>query len=299
MRIVTRFGGYGTALLLAGVAGLAAPAAAQASAVAPALTGVPCSSGALVAAINHANSLGFATLHLSAGCDYVLTSAAEPGNGLPTITGTIVATGGRGTEISRGSSAPLFRIFNVAAGGHLTLGSVTLTGGSVGGQGGAIQNAGTLFLRNVTLTGNAASNGGGLANIAGGEATVSGSSLVDNHANAVGGGAIINFGQLTVDRSELTWNTAPINGGAVNTQPAGTSRFNLTVVLHNTSGSLGGGFSNLGTTVLTRDRVQFNHGSGGGGVATANQNVHLLVTQISHNVPGNCNPANTLPGCFN
>jgi hypothetical protein len=298
MRMITRFGGYATALLAAGAAGLAGPAAAQASAAAPALIGVPCSSGALVAAISHANSLGFATLHLSPGCRYVLTSPAEVGNGLPTITGHITATGGRGTEISRDSAAALFRIINVAAGARLFLGSVTVADGHTAGLGGGIQDAGTLVLRAVRLTGNTAGNGGGLAVASGAQATVSGSTLAGNDTTSVGGGAVINSGQLTVDRSELSFNTAPINGGAVNTQPSGTTRINLTAVLHNHSGSLGGGLSNLGTTVLTRDRVQFNDGSAGGGLATGNQNVHLLVSQITHNTPDNCNPLDTIPGCF-
>jgi hypothetical protein len=299
MRIITRFGGYATALLAAGAAGLAVPAVAQASAAAPALIGVPCSSSALIAAIGQANSLGFATLHLSQGCHYVLTSPAEVANGLPTITGNIVATGGQGTEISRDPSAALFRIINVGSGGRLVLGSVTVADGHTSGLGGGILDGGSLVLRDVTLTGNTAGNGGGLAVSTGARATVSGSAMTGNDATSVGGGAVINSGQLTVDRSELTWNTAPINGGAVNTQPGGTSRINLTVILHNHSGGLGGGLSNLGTTLLTRDRVQFNHGSSGGGLATGNQNAHLLVTQITHNTPDNCNPLSTLPGCFN
>ena len=115
MRIISRSSGYASALLLAGTAALAAPAAAQASAALPGPPVVPCSSSALVAAIQQANSARFATLVLSRGCDYVLTKAVSGKDGLPPITGNLVVLGSGGTTISRSSSAA-FRIFDVAAG---------------------------------------------------------------------------------------------------------------------------------------------------------------------------------------
>jgi hypothetical protein len=123
--------------------------------------------------------------------------------------------------------------------------------------------------------------------------------ITANTTTGVGGGGIINFGDLTVTDTTLSRNTAPINGGAVNTQPAGTSRLVNDTVTSNTSGGLGGGISNLGTTSLNHTHVQVNHGSGGGGIATGNTNVTLVSSVVSGNIPNNCNPLNTIPGCHN
>jgi hypothetical protein len=109
-------------LALAGLVAVASPAAARSPAALPGLSVVPCSSSALVTAINRANSAGAATLLLAPGCSYVLASAATGDNGLPPVTGKIVILGGRGTQISRSpASFAAFRIIEVAAAGRLTL----------------------------------------------------------------------------------------------------------------------------------------------------------------------------------
>jgi hypothetical protein len=67
--------------------------------------------------------------------------------------------------------------------------------------------------------------------------------------------------------------------------------------IKNTSGGLGGGLSNLGTTSLTGTTVRLNKAAGGGGIATGNTNVTLRVSTVTDNAPDNCNPAGTIPGC--
>ena len=52
-------------------------------------------------------------------------------------------------------------------------------------------------------------------------------------------------------------------------------------------------------TSLTDSTVEFNRASGGGGIATGNNNVTLRRTTVAHNTPDNCNPLNTIPGCVN
>ncbi len=75
-----------------------------------------------------------------------------------------------------------FRVFTVAAGGHLTLDRVRVSHGDVDGDGGGIHNAGTLILQNGSIvTGNTASgNGGGIYNS--GTLQMSGGCLVGNRA---------------------------------------------------------------------------------------------------------------------
>jgi len=293
MRMISRSSVYASAVLLAGTAALAVPAAAQASVARQSV--VPCSSSALVAAIQQANSAPSTAIVLSRGCNYVLTAAAATGDGLPPITGNVVIIGSGGTTISR-SSATAFRIIEVAAGGRLSLANVTVANGRTADKGGGIRDSGTLALRGVRLTGNSAGNGGGgLAVESGARAAVSFSLLAGNDGGA--GGGILSFGQLTVDHSRMDGNTAAGDGGGVNTQSSGTSLISGTAVTRNHAGNLGGGLSNLGTTVLTGDRVVFNRANQGGGVSRNQGTVVLRSTLVAFNSPDNCFPRDTIQGC--
>jgi hypothetical protein len=62
---------------------------------------------------------------------------------------------------------------------------------------------------------------------------------------------------------------------------------------------LGGGLSNLGTTKVTGTVIRLNKGSAGGGIATGNTQVTLRRTVVQDNIPDNCSPLNTIPGCDN
>jgi hypothetical protein len=149
------------------------------------------------------------------------------------------------------------------------------------------------------MSGNRAGNGGAVSNSAPGTATIFRSLLNANSTTGVGGGGFINFGTITVSGTVLSGNTAPTNGGGVNTQPGGTTRLIQTTVDHNTSGGLGGGLSNLGTTSLDRTLVTANRGSGGGGIATGGAGVTLVRSIVRADIPDNCSPLNTIPGCVN
>ena len=97
--------------------------------------------------------------------------------------------------------------------------------------------------------------------------------------------------------SSLSDNHVPINGGGLNTQPSGISHLIQSQFTRNVAGGLGGGISNLGTTTLDRTSVRFNRGSAGGGIATGNTNVTLVRSTVTDNIPDNCNPVGTIPGC--
>lgn len=259
---------------------------------------VPCSTSALAAAITAANTPTGAVLRLARDCTYSIVTPAVAATGLPAITGNVTLVGGPRTAIRRDpAAATLFRVLDVAAGATLRVAGLSILNGRTAGLGGGIQNAGTVVLRETTLSGNTAGNGGGLANIAEATATVSRSLFTANAATGVGGGGIINLGTLTVFGTVFSANTAPVNGGAVNTQPGGVTRLIQTTVADNSSGSLGGGVSNLGTTTLVRTMVRRNRGSAGGGIASGNANVSLQKSVVRENVPDNCSPLNTMPGC--
>ncbi len=295
-----RLSGGMAAAALAGVAVAAAPSAALAQVSAPSATVVlPCSTSALVTAIQQANlSTTPTTIVLQRSCDYSVFTPAVAGTAFPTITKSITLSGGPGTVLSRSQFAVLdFRVLNVGATGNLTVTGVTIRNGSTAGLGGGIQNAGRLTVGSSTITQNTAGNGGGVANLAGATASISSTLISQNTTTGVGGGGIINSGFLTVFQGNILSNTAPINGGGVNTQPGGISNINQTSVNNNVSGSLGGGLSNLGTTNLNGSQVRRNQASAGGGIATGNTNVHLVSTIVRDNTPDNCSPLNSIPGC--
>lgn len=292
-------GGVGV-VVLAGVALGAAPPSAQAMPGVPKVVRLSCSPNALVTAIQTANGIGAAKLLLSPNCVYNYTAATAPGDALPIITGNITLVGGRNTTIRRDPTAPTaFRVLEVASGATLHVQRISILDGSTAGLGGGILNAGTVFLDRTTLGGNRAGNGGAFANTQGAKATISLSHLNANSAAGVGGGGILNSGTLTMSKSVLAGNSAPVNGGGLNTQPSGVSHLIQSTVENNISGSLGGGISNLGTTTLDRVLVKQNKASAGGGIATANTNVTIRKSTIRNNIPDNCSPKNTIPGCVN
>lgn len=289
-------GGTGAVIVTGGA--LALVPVAPSMAAGPRAVRIPCSTAALAAGITAANASTGTVLRLTTGCIYDIATPATVATGLPVITGNVTLIGGSKTSIRRDPAAVTpFRVLDVAAGGTLRVVRLSILNGSTAGLGGGIQNAGTLVLRHVTLAGNRAGNGGAVANIAGATATISRSLLTANSTTSVGGGGIINSGTLTTTGTVLSANTAPINGGGLNTQSSGTSKLISTTVAHNTSGGLGGGLSNLGTTSLDRTLVRANRGSSGGGIATGNTNVTLRRSVVRNNIPDNCSPLDTVPGC--
>jgi hypothetical protein len=295
MRSFVRMSGGMAAVALAGAA-LTALAPTQAMAAGPRTIQVPCSAAALAAAITTANGLGSAILSLPTTCTYNVVTPATPADGLPIITGAVTLAGGPRTVITR-AGASAFRLLEVAASGRLFMSSVSVTQGSTAGGGGGILNAGTLVINQGTFSGNRASNGGAVSNSANATARITDALITGNTTTSVGGGGIINFGTLTLDGSIVTGNTAPTNGGGLNTQPGSTTRISQSTFTRNTSGGLGGGISNLGTTAIFGSTIRLNKGSGGGGIATGNTNVTLHGSTVEDNTPDNC--SGTIPGCFN
>jgi hypothetical protein len=152
------------------------------------------------------------------------------------------------------------------------LSGLTLTGGDVAGDGGAILASENLTIRNSVITNNVASgdlfgvSGGGIS-VDGANLTVEGSTISNNRANhnsiARGGGISLGDGNLTLRNSTVSSNNAgPASFGATATAVGGgidvsngTHLFrHSTIVRNNTNGmtELGGGlhvFNSPGTTL--------------------------------------------------
>lgn len=200
---------------------------------------VPCDPAALVSALTAANTAaGGGQVLLTPGCTYTLTGPATPGgqDGLPPVTAK-VAIVGVGSTIARASTAPAFRLLDVAASGDLTVSGTTLTGGDAPGDGGGIRNAGHTALYGVSLRGNTATgNGGGIAN----SGTLTMQAGIVSGNTAASGGGIANTGTLRALVGTVSRNTATGSGGSAAGAPGGilnsggSVKLTLTTVYGNT-----------------------------------------------------------------
>jgi hypothetical protein len=271
--------GGGAAIL---VAGFLAAAPAQAAA-----GSVPCSPGALIAAITAANAAGGGTINLTAGCAYHLTSADNGENGLPVVT-TRIGVNGNGATIAGNNTT--FRVFEVDSPGNLSLQNVTITGGSADIGGGIENVGGTVTLNHSQVTGNAATQAGGgiasatfdpssVAKLTLNNSTVTGNSQTD--PNGLGGGGIVNIlGTVTLNTSQVNRNTAQgfVGGGIANgdylNNPATHATSFLTLNNSQVNGNTapngnGGGIQNLlGTATLNSSQVDRNTSMNAGGISS-------------------------------
>ncbi len=248
-------------------------------------TPVACSEGALVAAINLANTTPAAdTLTLASGCTYTLTSPhGGLTDGLPVITTPIEMIGP--ATITRASLLP-FRIVEVGTTGSLTLTTgVALTNGTAVGDGGGILNHGAVTLTNSSLSGNTATfNGGGLAN-----------------ADTPSGTAPA----ATFTRSPVSSNTALLRGGGIYNGLRGTLTTTgvsgSPLVITGNTGSKGGGIAAVSSTAttLTQTAVTTNHALlTAGGVYREGGTMTTTNAPISANTPNNCvGSAPAVPNC--
>jgi hypothetical protein len=154
------------------------------------------------------------------------------------------------------------RVFDVnTSRSQVTLSGLTFengngVGGGANGQGGAIENLGTLTINNCIITSDP--QGGGIDNQTGATLTVNNSTVSNNT-----GSGINNYGSLTVSGSTISGNSTRGDGGGIENIGGGT----LTVTnstLSNNSGS-GGGISNEGGCTATVSGCTLSNNSAGNG----------------------------------
>jgi hypothetical protein len=254
-----------------------------------AASNVPCSTTALVAAINTANNSGGGTINLAAGCHYMLTTPDNGENGLPVVTSRINVNG-NGATIDGTSSVRILEVDG--PGGNLSLQNVTLTGGSSPDFGGAIANmGGTVSLNRSQVTGNtAAQAGGGIASAtfdpsSVAKLTLNHSSVSDNQQTVsgadggLGGGGIVNLlGTATLNHSQVNGNNAQgfVGGGIANgdymnfSSSSSFLTINSSEVDGNTAPNAGGGGVQnlLGSVTVNNSDVNGNTSLNGGGISS-------------------------------
>jgi len=269
----------------------AATGVARADTVAVPCAGPGGGASGLVAAIDHANATpGPDTIDLASGCNYALTAASSPGNGLPVVTGELTIRGHDAT-IERSSPAA-FRILEVSPGAEVLLDQVTVAGGAISlsgttAFGGAILNGGLLTVTRSTIRDNEVSGsgssagGGGIAN--NGSVVLRDTVLRNNKASSTGtqiftavGGAVLNRtgATMSITGSTVVGNTAVARGAS--------ELFFLAAA---------GGIGNTGTLNVSDTRIAGNrsiavgaHGqANGGGMSVADGTVTVTGGTIKGN----------------
>jgi CSLREA domain-containing protein len=222
----------------------------------------------LRAAIQQANSVaGDDTIAFSLPVGSMVTLNTA----LPDITGNLIIDGSSAKPLtvrrSTAGGTPNFRIFTITLGNSVTLSGLTISNGSVTGDGGGgVINDGTLTITNCVISGNTAVSGGGVFNH-GGTLTISNSTIDHNLATSSGGG-IANGGEsqspiLTVSNSTISNNSAQSFSGGGIYNIAHASLVNSTI---STNSSVnGGGIGNFNPMTLTNVTVTGNSANDVGG----------------------------------
>jgi hypothetical protein len=287
------------------LAGLATMATAQAAPALPPPVTVACNDiVGLVAAITAANGSGAATINLAPNCTYMLTAAnnsplGQGANGLPVVRKTVVLAGSN-TTIERSSSAPNFRILEVA-GASLNSASLTLQGVTVSGghTSGLIGNAGrggcllatytgvlptssTLTLQNSAAEDCTALDGGGIYAGSRASLVLTGSSVKSNTASSGGGIDVGSSASATIGHSSVNDNSAGRGGGLRNN---GHATLTGSTVAGNSTLIAGGGIYNAGDLFLGASFVLQNSTTlvGGGIYTTHGSATHIAATRIQFN----------------
>ena len=117
--------------------------------------------------------------------------------------------------------------------GTVTISGLSIEGGGGSGNGGGIDNTGTLTVLDSTVSNNAAGSGGGIFNDSDGTLTVENSTVSGNAASSLGGG-IENQGTATVEYSTVGHNTASFGGGGIGIDTGGGSEPTTIAVTNST-----------------------------------------------------------------
>jgi hypothetical protein len=195
-----------------------------------------------------------------------------------------------------------------------------------GGQGGP--GSSILVVKFSQVNGNTANGGpmagaGGIAN--GGTATITASQVEGNTAPGAAGGGILNHGVMTINGSRVTGNTAPADSAGDQGMGGGIANINLgpvapgavnggiltirfSQISGNTASGQGGGIVEAtitssgpapgGPLTIKFSQVTRNKAAQGGGIfAVPGSPVTLKFTVVAKNIPDNCAPPGTIPGC--
>ena len=212
-----------------------------------------------------------------------------------TINGNLLSSPTIQNVAALSTTSRVFNITNVI----VNLNRLTITGGNVTGNGGGIQNAGTLTITNCVIEGNnangAAGAGGGIRST--NTLTITNSTISGNSSlGSTSGGLSFAGSNLTIGNSTIFGNSSFGNGGGMNISATVSVSISNSTISNNTAGASSGGlFLNRGTVTNTTISANRANGAlateGGGGVriqAGAN-----TVNFVSSTITGNSAPNTT------
>ncbi len=240
--------------------------------------------------------------------NFAVTGTITLNSALPDLSNTtgvmdIEGPGASSLTVARSSAAGTvdFSVFTVDASVQAQLVGLTITGGSVnGGNGGGIENSGTLTVTNSTIDNNSAAayipGGGGIVGGRGGgiynegTLTVTNSTIDNNSAFTYGsGGGISNAGTLTVTNSTIDNNSASFDGFGGGIENDTTLTVTNSTIDNNLAGWGGGGIGNAGTLTVTNSTVADNSATGefigrsGGGIYNNGGTLTVTNSTIDNN----------------
>ena len=201
---------------------------------------------------------------------------------------TLFGAGARSTVIQAGtvggaSGNGVDRVFDILAGGALSISSVTVRNGRTSGAGGGIRNGGNLWVNRVAVADNrttGTSGGGGFEILTASTTTILNSTISGNSINASSGGGLRTIGsaQVLIANTTISGNTAAQTGGGAIRAQSGAGGLititNCTITGNALLANAGGGLSNsntmrirntivAGNTALTNPDVSGAFASGG------------------------------------
>ncbi len=207
---------------------------------------------------------------------------------------TIIGNGASALTIQNTAAlSTTSRIFNITN-FTVNLSGMTLSGGNLTGNGGAINNTGTLTITNCLIRENRASATGGAIRSTN-NLTINNSVIRDNASTASTSGGISFAGaNITVNNTTVSNNTSFGNGGGLNISASASATISNSTINNNAAGASSGGFfTNRGTITNTTIRGNAANGAlatdGGGGVriqAGANS-VSFVSCTITNNTAPN------------
>ena len=237
----------------------------------------------------YTQSLTAANEDLNAGGDWDITSTI-------TINGADQATTIVQAAVSAGTATE--RVFNVRAGGNLTLNNMTVRNGRFNGtmstatRGAGIENNGILAINNVTLRDNQINStsgnpiGAGIHN-AGASVSITNSSITNNTNTRVTGGSAFGGGLTSIVAATITISNSSISNNTATSLAGGfgfgsgmylESTFNVNATNSHFDNNVGSGpsgangtgiraLSNSGAAVFNATECTFNNNTTSGGPA--------------------------------
>ncbi len=169
----------------------------------------------------------------------------------------------------------------------VSISGLTLTGGDVSAEGGAIRSRENLTVTDSAISGNSASGssfsyGGGIRSLSG-TLIVTNSTISDNSASGSGGGIWKSGGSLTITDSAISGNSAGVIGSGGGIRTSGALTVTNSTISGNSSGGDGGGILASNGLTLTDSAISENSSGGDGGGIRVSGVLTVSGSSISEN----------------